>query len=94
MTEPRWLPLNFILEIHSAQIAEHGGADGVRDAGLLESAMARPVNAYAYGIGDICELAALYCVGIIQNHPFVDDLVPFDGIPNPLLPKPVFFTTR
>lgn len=72
MTEPRWLPRTFILEIHSTQIAEHGGADGVRDAGLLESALARPVNAYGYGVEDICELAALYCAGIIQNHPFVD----------------------
>lgn len=72
MNDPKWLPLEFVLEIHSAQIAEHGGADGVRDHGLLESALARPVNAFNYGTEDICELAAMYGSGIIQNHPFVD----------------------
>ncbi len=72
MTQPNWLPLNFILEIHSAQIAEHGGADGIRDEGLLESALSRPLNAFNYGVDDLCELAALYGCGIIQNHPFID----------------------
>ena len=72
MTQPKWLPLNFILEIHSAQIAEHGGADGIRDEGLLESALSRPLNAFNYGVDDLCELAALYGCGIIQNHPFLD----------------------
>lgn len=72
MTEPLWIPLDFILEIHSEQISEHGGADGVRDLGLLESALARPKNAFGYGVQDVCDLAALYGVGIIQNHPFID----------------------
>lgn len=72
MTQPNWLPLNFILEIHSAQIAEHGGADGIRDEGLLESALSRPLNAFNYGVDDLCELAALYGCWIIQNHPFID----------------------
>lgn len=72
MIQPKWLPLSFILEIHSAQIAEHGGADGIRDEGLLESALSRPLNAFNYGADDICELAALYGCGIIQNHPFLD----------------------
>lgn len=72
MTEPNWIPIDFLLEIHSDQIAEHGGADGVRDLRLLESATARTLNAYGHGATDLCVLAALYGVGIIQNHPFVD----------------------
>lgn len=72
MTQPNWLPLDFILEIHSAQIAEHGGADGIRDKGLLESALSRPLNAFNYGVKDLCDLASLYGCGIIQNHPFLD----------------------
>ena len=57
---------------HDAQIAEHGGASGVRDAGLLESAFARPLNLYGYGSTDLCALAAAYAFGIARNHPFVD----------------------
>ena len=57
---------------HAEQIAEHGGGEGVRDAGLLESAMARPQNLAAYGTPDAAELAAAYAYGIARNHPFVD----------------------
>jgi len=67
-----WLSQQIVLAIHDEQIAEHGGAVGVRDAGLLESALARPLNRAGYGDPDIAELAALYALGIIRNHPFVD----------------------
>lgn len=72
MTQPNWIPLETVLEIHSAQILEHGGQDGIRDAGLLESALARPLNAFSYGEKKICDLAALYGAGIIKNHSFLD----------------------
>ena len=54
------------------QLAEHGGASGVRDAGLLESALARPRNLALYGDPDAAELAAAYAFGLVRNHPFVD----------------------
>lgn len=57
---------------HAEQIAEHGGGEGVRDAGLLESAMARPQNLASYGEPDAAALAAAYAYGIARNHPFVD----------------------
>ncbi len=58
--------------LHDQQLAEHGGLGGLRDAGLLESAMARARNAWSYGEEDLCFLAALYAGGIMQNHPFTD----------------------
>ncbi len=61
-----------ILAIHDEQLAEHGGAVGVRDEGLLESALARPLNRASYGDPDMAELAALYAIAIARNHPFVD----------------------
>ena len=67
-----WLSQQIVLAIHDEQLAEHGGAAGVRDAGLLDSALARPLNRVAYGGPDIAELAALYALGIVRNHPFVD----------------------
>lgn len=72
MTEPDWITLDLALAIHDEQIAEHGGAEGVRDQGLLESALARPRNAWGYGATDLCSLAAVLCHGIARNHPFVD----------------------
>ncbi len=72
MTEPFWLSRQAIEIIHDEQLAEHGGAGGIRDAGLLESALARPRNLYAYGEADICALAAAYASAIERNHPFVD----------------------
>ena len=72
MTRPVWLPEWLVLEVHDAQLAEHGGAEGARDAGLLDSALARPLNAYAYGVEDLFDLAALYAAGVVKNHPFVD----------------------
>jgi death on curing protein len=67
-----WLSRRIVLAIHDEQLAEHGGAIGVRDEGLLESALARPLNRAAYGDPDIAELAALYAIAIARNHPFVD----------------------
>ncbi|MBV8368455.1 MAG: type II toxin-antitoxin system death-on-curing family toxin [Candidatus Eremiobacteraeota bacterium] len=67
-----WLSTALVLAVQEAQLAEHGGARGIRDAGLLESALARPQNAAAYANPDVPELAALYALGIIRNHPFVD----------------------
>ncbi len=60
------------LAIHDEQLAEHGGAGGVRDAGAFESAMARPVNLAAYGQPDVAALAAAYGFGLARNHAFVD----------------------
>lgn len=57
---------------HAEQLAEHGGGEGIRDEGLLDSAMARPRNVAAYGEPDAAELAAAYAYGIARNHPFVD----------------------
>ncbi len=57
---------------HAEQLAEHGGGEGVRDAGMLESAMARPRNLVASGAPDLADLAAAYAYGIARNHPFVD----------------------
>ena len=67
-----WLRLKLILAIHDEQLVEHGGSAGLRDAGLLESALARPQNHAAYGDPDNAELGALYALGIARNHPFVD----------------------
>ena len=69
----KWLRLDAVLAIHQRQIAEHGGGDGVRDLGLLESAVARPQNIHTYEPeADIARLAAAYGFGIAKNHPFVD----------------------
>ncbi|MBV9219751.1 MAG: type II toxin-antitoxin system death-on-curing family toxin [Methylobacteriaceae bacterium] len=72
MSEPVWLDLDTVLDIHSEQLALFGGADGVRDIGLLESALARPQNRFAYGETGFASLAAAYAFGIARNHPFVD----------------------
>jgi death-on-curing protein len=72
MKEPRWLPVAAIHAMHEELIAEHGGSSGVRDQGLLESALARPQNLLAYGDPSLAELAASYAFGIARNHPFVD----------------------
>ena len=72
MTEPTWVELPEVLAIHGRQLDEHGGAAGVRDQGLLESALARPRQLAAYGDPDIFDLAAAYTSGLVRNHPFVD----------------------
>jgi death-on-curing protein len=70
--EPLWVLRPVIEAIHDAQLAEHGGAGGLRDAGLLESALARPRNLHVYGETDPCRLAAAYASGLVRNHPFLD----------------------
>lgn len=70
--EPVWLDADVALAIHDRQLAEHGGGVGVRDAGMLESALARPLNQWTYGEDDRCALAAAYAFGVAKNHPFVD----------------------
>ena len=67
-----WLSRELVLAVHDEQLSEHGGATGIRDEGLLESALARPLNRAGYGDPDIAELGAVYALGIIKNHPFVD----------------------
>jgi len=67
-----WLERRLVVAIHEIQLAQHGGGVGVRDPGLLESALARPLNRAGYGEPDIAELAALYAIGIVKNHPFID----------------------
>ena len=70
--EPVWILDRVVLAAHDRLLAAHGGAKGLRDAGLLESALARPRQHLAYGAPDIIELAAIYTAGIVRNHPFVD----------------------
>ena len=73
MTEPVWIDARDALTLHDRLLALHGGAEGVRDGGLLESALARPQQIDAYGDApDIVDLAAACTVGIVRNHPFVD----------------------
>jgi death-on-curing protein len=67
-----WVSEQLLNAMHDEQLAEHGGASGIRDPGLLESALARPVNRAGYGDPDIVELGALYAIAIARNHPFVD----------------------
>ncbi len=72
MTRWVWLDAAVLRAVHEEQLAEHGGAQGLRDVGLLESALARPLNLAAYGAPDVADLAAAYGVGLAKNHPFVD----------------------
>jgi death-on-curing protein len=67
-----WLDKQALLLLHDESLAEHGGASGLRDEGLLDSALARPLNLDAYGDPDFASLAASYGFGLAQNHPFVD----------------------
>ena len=72
MAGPRWLTKAEVLDAHERQLAEHGGPSGIRDEGLLESALARPENRQAYGDPDVADLAAAYAFGLAKNHPFID----------------------
>lgn len=67
-----WVPKGSVFGIHAKSLAAYGGADGLRDDGLLESALGRPENLAAYGDPDVFDLAAAYAFGIVRNHPFVD----------------------
>jgi death-on-curing protein len=74
MAQPAWIREDVALAIHRRQLAEHGGAEGVRDVGLLSSALARPRNILAHSEEqpDLATLASAYAFGIARNHPFVD----------------------
>jgi len=68
----RWISKQALLLLHAESLAEHGGGQGLRDEGLLDSALARPQNLAAYGEPDHAALAASYGLGVAKNHPFVD----------------------
>lgn len=72
MKQPVWVDERDALFLHDRLLALHGGSSGVRDEGLLQSALARPRQHVAYGKPDIVSLAAIYTAGIVRNHPFVD----------------------
>lgn len=68
----QWVLVDAIIELHQQQIKAHGGAEGVRDRGALESALARPAHLRVYGTPDLADLAAALALGIVRNHPFID----------------------
>ena len=73
MTEPVWIESREVLELHNRLLALDGGAAGLRDDGLLQSALARPRQLYAYADNpDLIDMAAAYTAGILRNHPFFD----------------------
>ena len=72
MSEPIWLDVDEIIDMHAEQLAIFGGPEGLRDHGLLESAILRPVNQWSYGQTDMAALAAAYAFGLARNHAFVD----------------------
>lgn len=67
-----WIEESVVLALHEEHLAEHGGAVGIRDRGLLESALFRPQNLAGYGSPDLAALAAAYGFGLARNHPFID----------------------
>ena len=70
---PRWIDREALILLHAESLAEHGGLEGLRDEGLLDSALARPLNIHAYEeVADGARLGAAYGVGIAKNHPFAD----------------------
>jgi death-on-curing protein len=72
VTAPIWVLRETVLALHEQLLAEFGGAPGLRDEGLLESALARPEHLYSYGTPSRFDLAASYAFGLVKNHPFVD----------------------
>jgi len=72
MSEPIWLEVDEVIDMHAEQLAIFGGPEGIRDHGLLESAVLRPVNQWHYGQTDLAALAAAYAFGLARNHAFVD----------------------
>lgn len=72
MSEPIWLTVDDVIALHAEQLAIFGGPDGIRDHGLLESALARPINRWNYGESELAALGAAYAFGIARNHPFID----------------------
>ncbi len=72
MIEPNWLSDEIIIAIHDEQLAIHGGGAGLRDEGMLVSALERPINKWSYENAGLPELAAAYAFGLAKNHPFID----------------------
>jgi death on curing protein len=72
MIEPVWITRDIVVAVHAELVARFGGLHGIRDEGLLDSALNRPPQALHYGSPDLFSLAALYAEGIVQNHPFLD----------------------
>jgi death-on-curing protein len=72
MSEPIWLDVREVIDMHAEQLEMFGGPEGIRDQGMLESAIARPLNRWHYGETDLAVLAAAYAFGLAKNHPFVD----------------------
>lgn len=72
MNEPEWLSEEVIVAIHDEQLAIHGGGSGLRDVGMLASALERPVNKWSYEGAGLPELAAAHAFGLAKNHPFID----------------------
>jgi len=72
VSEPIWLHVDEVVDMHAEQLARFGGPEGIRDQGLLESALARPINQWSYGQTDMAALAAAYAFGLARNYAFVD----------------------
>ena len=72
MKEPVWVRRDVVLAFHEQLLAEHGGSAGIRDEGMMDSALGRPENLFAYGKPSLFDLAAAYAFGLVKNHPFVD----------------------
>lgn len=72
MSEPRWLTLEQVKRIHAEQLALFGGPAGLRDEGMLESALGRPLNKFQYSETNLAVLASAYAYGLARNHPFID----------------------
>ncbi len=72
MKEPEWVLREVVLALHEMSLAEHGGSAGLRDEGLLDSALGKPLNQFAYGSSSVFDLAASYACGLAKNHPFID----------------------
>lgn len=72
MKEPEWVLREVVLLLHEQSLAQFGGAAGIRDEGLLDSALGKPQNLFAYGQPSLFELAASHTFGIVKNHPFID----------------------
>ena len=72
MKERVWVRRDVVLAFHEQLLAEHGGSAGIRDEGMMDSALGRPENLFAYGKPTLFDLAAAYAFGLVKNHPFVD----------------------
>lgn len=72
MKEPVWVLKEVVLTLHEQSLAQFGGAPGLRDEGMLDSALGKPLNGFLYGQPTLFELAASYAFGIVKNHPFID----------------------